>query len=150
MDLPVSQVPDGAGHRIIVRAGIQVGVLKSLRHQSSGLRIVPIGDDFGGIDVLVQAAVGVDLDGDRGWQVELRVERAGAVARLHAGGRRELIHVRGARVGSVEALLDTVALILHDGEGEVNFGDYACDVEALGVWNWACQLSLLLLAPIAP
>lgn len=69
-------------------------------------------DDLWGIDVLVVCAVQVILDGDIGRKVELRVQSAGAVAGLHAGGGGELPHIRSAGRGAVETLLDAVAFVL--------------------------------------
>jgi hypothetical protein len=81
----------------------------------------------------VYAVLLVHFDGHVGGQVEVGVERAGSVARLDGRGVRELPDVvcAGARV--VETRLDTVAHGLNLGEGQVDLGENAGDVEALGV-----------------
>lgn len=55
------------------------------------------------------------------------------MAGLDGRGRREFVHIGGARSWAVQALLDAVAFVLHLREGEVDFGDDAGDVEAAGV-----------------
>jgi hypothetical protein len=91
---------------------LRVSIHKSLRDRRARLRIVAVGQDLGGVDVLVVGAVEIELEHDAGRQVELRVEGAGAVAGLDGRGREELVDVAGAGGGSVEALLDAVAFRL--------------------------------------
>jgi hypothetical protein len=140
LSLPVGELPDGAGDSIWVGGGVQVGVHEGLRDGRASLRVVAVGHDLSGVDVLVGAVVEVEGEGDVGRQVELRVERAGAVAGLDRGGGRELVDVGGTGGGSVQALLDAVALVLDLREGQVDFGDDAGDIEAARVADAAVVL----------
>lgn len=133
--LAISKLPDRARDRIIIRNGSEISVPERLRNHRASLRVIAQVPDLLGVDVLVELAVEVDLDGDAGGQVELRVERAGAVAGSDGRGRRELVHPRRAGAGPVEALLDAVAGALDLGEGQVDLGDDAGHVEAGDVWE---------------
>jgi hypothetical protein len=99
------------------------------------LRVVAIGNELLRIDVLVvDGVVGVDLNGDLAWEVELAVERASAVARFYGDRGRELVDPSGAGRWIVEALLDAVTFVLDLREGQVDLCDDTGDVEALDVW----------------
>lgn len=141
LDLAVGKMPDRARHGVVVGGGVEVDVHESLGHRGAGLWVVAVGLDLGGVDVDVLAAVEVELERDVGGQVELRVEGAGAVARLDGLRGRELVHVASAGAWAVQALLDAVALVLDLGEGQVDFSDDAGDVEAARVSDAAVVLS---------
>jgi len=133
--LAVGKLPDGAGESIAIRDGIEVHVLESLWDGRAILRVVAHLDELRGVDVLVvDGIVGVDLNGDLGWEVELAVEGASAVARLDGGRGAELVHPGGAGAGAVKAGLDAVALVLDLWKGQVDFGDDTGDVEAFDIW----------------
>jgi hypothetical protein len=117
----------------VIGHGVEVGILESLGYKAAGLGVVPVGRDLRAVDVLVILAGKIEREGDVRGEIELRVERAGAVAGLHACRSRELVDIRRAGGGAVEALLNAVALVLDHREGEINFSDNACDVEALGI-----------------
>jgi len=104
-----------------------------LGDRSTSLRIVAEHRDLGRIDVDIFAASQVDLDGDIGWKVELRIQSASSVAGLDRCRGGELVDVRGTGGRAVETLLDAVAYAFDQGEGEVDFGDHASYIEALGV-----------------
>ena len=107
------------------------------------MRVIAQSFDLRSIDVLVLVTVEIDLDGDCRREIELAVESAGAVSGLHGGKGAELVDPSGAGGGAVETGLDAVAFVLDLGEGEVDFGDDAGDVEALDVWAgvlvWRCR-----------
>lgn len=127
----ISDVPR---YGIVIRDG-PVDVLERLRDGCAGLRVVVVLRDLRGVDVLVVPIVEIVLDRHISWQVELRVERAGAVTTLDRRRGRELVDVGGTGVGPVEAGLDAVALVLDLREGEVDLRDHAGHVETLGVWT---------------
>ena len=132
--IPASKLPPHlATDRIVVDRGIEIRILKGPRHQAPRLRIVPIGLDLRGVDIRVVRAIQVEFERDLGRQIELTVERACTVAACHRGRGRELVYVRGAGAGPVEAFLNAVTFVLDLGEGQVDFGDDAGDVEALDV-----------------
>ena len=121
------------GNSVWVGSRVQVGVLERLGDRSAGLGIVSQLRDLGRVDVLVQGAVQVVVDGDAGREVELRIERAGAVPGLHGRGAGEFVHVGGTGAWAVEALLDAVTGRPHGGKSQIHFGDDAGHVEAGGV-----------------
>jgi hypothetical protein len=133
--LPVLKLPHWAGESIIIGNRVQLRILESLWHQSTCLRVVAHLSDLSSIDVLVEFAVEVDLNGDSRREIELAVEGAGAVTRCHGGRGAELVDPGGAGGWAVKALLDAVALVFDFGEGEVDFGDDAGDVEAFDIWG---------------
>jgi hypothetical protein len=133
LDLTIGECPDRARHSVLVGNGVQVDILEGLGDGSAGLRVVAVGHDLLGVDVHVVAVGEVELESHGRGEVELRVQGAGAVAGHDGRGRGELVDVGGAGAGAVEALLDAVALVLDLGEGEVDFGDDASDVEAFGI-----------------
>ena len=120
--------------RIIIDRSVEIDVHESLRHHGAHLRVVAQPDDLCGVDVHVECAIEVEVENDIGRKVELRVERAGAVAGQDGGGGGELIDIGCAGGGAVEALLDAVADVLDEGEGQVDFGDDAGYVETTGIW----------------
>jgi hypothetical protein len=104
-----------------------------LGDRSTSLRIVAELHYLGRIDVDIIAAGKVELNGNIGWKVELRIQSAGSVAGLDRCRGGELVDVRRTGGRAVETLLDTVAFVFDQGEGEVNFGDHASHIEAAGV-----------------
>ena len=100
-----------------------------MRHRTAFLRFVPVSDDLRGVDVGVVRAIKVVLHRDIGRQVELAVERAGAMPARDGGRCRELVHVRGAGTGAAKAGLDAVAGGADLWEGQVDFGHDARDIE---------------------
>ena len=120
-------------NRIVIRNGVEINILESLRNNGAMLRIIAHHDDLGGVDVHVVAVVEIILHGDSRWKVELRVERAGTVTGLNAGWSRELVDVGGAGGWAVQALLDAVAFVFNSGERQVDFGHHAGDVKASGI-----------------
>jgi len=97
------------------------------------LRVVAIGQDLLSVDIDVVTAVEIKLQSHAGRQVELRVQRAGTMARLDGGRSAELVDVAGAGRGSSQATLDAIAFILDGRKGKVDLSDDASDIEALGI-----------------
>jgi len=133
LDLAVGEVPDWSRNSIVIRCGVEVDVHEGLRYGAALLGIVPVREDLRPVDVDVVAVVEVKLKRNVGGQVELGVERAGAMAGLDRVDGRELVDVGGAGAGAVQALLDAVAFVLHLGEGQVDFRHDTGDVKAPGV-----------------
>ena len=104
---------------MVIRDGVQSRIFKGLRNSPSSLRVVSETRDLCCVDVLIEPAPEVDIDGDGAGEVELRVQCAGAVARFYGGGSGELVDVVGAGGGSVQARLDAVAGGFNLGEREV-------------------------------
>jgi len=94
------------------------------------LRVVAISDKLSGIDILVEGAVEIDVDGDVRGKVELRVEGASAVAARDARGGGKLPDIGSTGGRAVQALLDTVALVLNQRKGQVDFGYDTSHVKA--------------------
>ena len=122
---------------IIIRRSVKVDVHESLRYRRTSLRVIAQQDDLCGVNVLVERTGEVEVEDNVRGEVELRIERAGAVAGQDGGWGGELVDIGRAGGGAVKALLDAVADVLDNGEGQVNFGDNAGDVESTGVWS-AC------------
>lgn len=99
------------------------------------MRVVAHGNQLRRVYFLVEGAVGVDVDGDSRRKVELRVESASAVAGLDRRRSAELPDIGGAGSRAVKALLDAVAFVLDEREGEVDFGDNARHIESLDIWR---------------
>jgi hypothetical protein len=104
---------------MVIRDGVQIRIFEGLWNRPSSLRIVSETRDLYCVDVLIKGAPEVNIDGDGAGEIKLRVQCAGAVARLYGGGRGELINVAGAGGGSVQACLDAVAGGLNFREREV-------------------------------
>ena len=86
----------------------------------ASLWVVSHCDLLGAIDILVDGRVDFDIDGNISRQVELAVERANMVTTLDRSWCAELPNVCCASIRSIKALLDTVAFILNEWEGEVD------------------------------
>jgi len=131
LDLAVDKLPDWARDGIHVRDGVEVAILERLNNGSTSLRVVA------SVDRSIGAVVDVVGNGDRRWQIELRVQSAGAVAELNGRRGREFVDVVRAGGGAVQALLNAVAFTLDLREGQVDLSDDTCHVEATGVSNAA-------------
>jgi len=81
--LTVGELPNRTREGLVIRSGVEVDILKCLRHQASSLRVVSILNNLLRVDVHVVPVVQVNLDSDLAWKVELRVKCAGAVATLN-------------------------------------------------------------------
>jgi len=81
--LAVGELPNRTREGLIIGSGVEVGILECLRHQATSLRVVSHLNNLLRIDVLVVPVVQVNLNGDLAWEIELRVQCAGAVATLH-------------------------------------------------------------------
>jgi hypothetical protein len=104
-----------------------------LWHRRTSLRIVAKGNKLGSINVLVERAVGVDLDGNVGWEVELRVQCASTMSSKNGGCGAELPDVGGARGRAIQTLLDAVAFTLDQRKSEINLSDNPSHVEASNI-----------------
>jgi len=135
-------LPDGTRESIVIRSSVDIGILEAGLDKRAILGVVAHQGDLGGVDVLVQVVVEVDVDGHAGRQVELAVQRAGAVAGLDGVGRRELVHPAGAGGRVVQARLDAVALVLDLREGQVDLGHDAGYVKATDVADTALVLGV--------
>ena len=131
--LAISKLPDRTGDSVIISHGVKVDILEGLWDESTKLGIIAHLGDFSRIDVFVVRVGQINLDGDLAWQVELRVERAGAVAGLDRCRRAEFVDPGRAGSGPVKTSLDAVARVRDLGEGEIDFSDDAGDVEAFDV-----------------
>ena len=83
------------------------------------MRVISKSHDLCCVDILIEPALKVVVDGDGAGEVELRVQRASAMARLHRGGGGELVDVAGAGGRPVKARLDAVASGIYLGKSEV-------------------------------
>lgn len=97
------------------------------------MRVVVISEKLGGIDILVESAVEIDVDGDIRGKVELRVEGASSLAALDACRGRKLPHVGSTGGRAVQALLDAVAFILDQRESQVDFSHNTSHVKSLDI-----------------
>jgi len=97
------------------------------------LRVVVISENLRGVDILVEGAVEIDIDGDIRGKIELRVEGTSAVAALNACGSRKLPYVGSTSGWAVQALLDAVAFILDQRESQVDFSHNTRHVKALDI-----------------
>ena len=131
--LAIGELPDLTGDGIRIRDGVEVDVLERLWHRRASLRVVAHLEELGSVDVLVEGRVDVDVDRNISGQVELAVERAGAVTALDRSWSAELPDVGGAGRGPVETLLNAVALVLDEREGEIDLRNDTGHVEALNV-----------------
>lgn len=98
------------------------------------MRVVSVGDNFRRVDIGVVGAVEIELEGHSSREVELRVQRAGAVTGLNGRRSAELPDIRGTGEWAVKAFLDAVAFILDLWEGEVHFGHHTRHVKAFSVY----------------
>ena len=100
----VCQVEHAAASGVLVSDCVQVLVLEALRHRGACLRVVSQRLDFNSIDVFVSGAGEVEGQRNVSWEVELTVQRAGAVAGLNGSWGAELVHPRCTCCGAIEAL----------------------------------------------
>lgn len=135
--LAVGELPDLTRNGIIIRDGVGGEVPERLGYRCAQLRVVAHHGDLSSVDVLVQRAVQVDLNVDVRWEVELRVQGAGAMAGCDARRGAELVDIGGAGGWAVQACLDAVAVVPDLREGEVNFGNNTGDIEASDIANTA-------------
>jgi hypothetical protein len=78
--LAAGELPDGAGERIIILGGVNVGILECMWDNCSILGVISHRRDLLRIDVLVQAVVEINLNRDIARQVKLRIQGASPVA----------------------------------------------------------------------
>ena len=102
-------------HSHFVYRGVQVGVHECMSHRCSHLRIDAIGDHLGSVEVGAVRTIQVVLDVYFGWEVELRVERAGSVAGCDGVGGAKFPYPGCAGGRAVETFLDAVAFIWCEG-----------------------------------
>jgi hypothetical protein len=139
--LTIHELPYRTRNGIRISCSIEIHVLESLWNGSTSLRIVAWLEK-----IEANRLSSINLKRDICRKVELGVECACSMSGLHTLRCRKLPYPGGARVGSIEALLDAVAFIPNQGESKVNLCHHAGDIETFDISNAATVRSVQIWA----
>lgn len=139
LDLSVGECPNRARNSILVRNRV-MKIFEGLRYQTTSVGIVAKRNNCWCVDILVVLAVKIELKSYISREIEIRVEGTRSMAGFNGGWSGEFVNVVGAGTPFVEAFLDAVAHGFDSRESEIDFSNYASDVETTGIANTAVVL----------
>jgi hypothetical protein len=122
--------PETTRNSIGISSTIEILVLKCLRSERTGLRIIARLEE---LNIGIVRASGIVFNSDIRRQVEVGIKSASAMTAFDRGDGGELVDVIVAGSRTIETGLDTVAFVLDLRECEIDFRDNTGDVEAFDV-----------------